>query len=180
MRVLLLCLALLAAPAGAVELTLALVTARVGTADVQLRLDSRASFDFDPDTRILRSSGTWIAEHSLPNRQARFSHMVEDLSVDADGRLAVKSYECVEGTFGAPFLAANLCGNYRFGPNGLDDGGVADDVVVAPPRSLAVYRLSSLEWNGDALVLTLSTDGGADADIFGEQGLTLSFHSRRQ
>lgn len=181
------------ARAGAVDLTLDSVTATGPGGEVRLRVDSRATFDFDPATGTLRSAGTWIAEYTLPNRLTRFAHKVEDLRATADGQLTVRSYECVEGAFGAAFLAASLCGNYRFGQNGLDDGGLPDDEVVAPPRSFDRYRVSSLEWDGAELRLVLGAAGPAEAgqteagraepgkaaegtaggDLFPEDGLTL-------
>lgn len=174
-----LCLLLLASGAGAVELTLDTVIATGSGGDVNLRLDSRrASFDFDPATGTLLSAGTWIAEYGLPNGLTRFGHKVEDLRVSPDGQITVRSYECVEGAFGAVFLEASLCGNYRFGPNGLDDGGLVDDVVVAAPRSFDRYRVSNLEWDGHELRLTLSAGSLAEVDPLPVQDLTLVLRAR--
>ena len=88
--------------------------------EFQFSLENRAKFDFDPDENTLSSSGTWVAENRTgPNLLIRYSHKVENFSVNAKGIYSVKSYECVEGTFGA-MLGMNYCGNYRFGPNTLD------------------------------------------------------------
>jgi len=164
-------LVLPAAPARAVELLLENVTATTNSGEVKLRLNSRATFSFDPGAGVLLSSGTWVAEYALPNQLTRIAHKVEDLRATADGQLAMKSYECVEGAFGAAFMNANICGNYRFGPNGIDEGGLADDEVSGPPKTLASYRVGDFDWDGATLVLTLAND--AAGDIFQEAGLKL-------
>ncbi|MDH5256145.1 MAG: hypothetical protein OEW72_09550 [Gammaproteobacteria bacterium] len=166
-------LALLGAPAEAVELALEGVTAGTPAGEVQLRVTSRATFSFDPEAGTLVSAGTWVAEYLLPNQATRFAHQVEDFSASAVGTFAVRSYQCVEGTFAARFLAASLCGNYRFGPNGIDEGGVADDVVLGPPRSLGGYRLSKFDWDGAVLVVDLSADTAGGSELFPESGLRL-------
>ena len=168
-------LALLATPAAAVELRLVSVTAKTGTGESRLRLDSKASAAFDPGAGTLAMAGTWTATYVLPNQLTRFSHKVEGFHASVDGRFSVRSYECVEGTFSAPFLGANTCGNYRFGPNNIDDGGVADDVVVGTPMSLEAYSVSAFDWDGKSLVVTLSAAGLVDAYIFHEDSLTLTF-----
>jgi hypothetical protein len=85
----------------------------------------------------------------------------------------MKSYECVEGTLGGPFLGVSLCGNYRFGPNGVDEGGVGDDVSAGAPRSLVDWQVEGLEWDGNFLAVSLVPPGGTGGDLFPEQGLTL-------
>jgi hypothetical protein len=164
-----------AATAGTVTLKLDRVTQRTARGENPLRVDSRATFAFDPEAGTLQASGTFYAQSVVggPQQLTRFTHQVEDLRVAADGTLTVKSYQCIEGTFGA-MLAANLCGNYRFGPNFRDDGGYGDDVVVGPPRSLAPFRVTGRAWDGQELVLTLSADGLTDGSVFPEDGLTLS------
>jgi hypothetical protein len=159
------------APARAVELVLESVTATTNSGEVKLRLDSRATFSFDPGAGVLLSSGTWIAEYALPNQLTRIAHKVEDMRATVDGQLTMKSSECVEGAFGAAFMNANLCGNYRFGPNGIDEGGLADDEVGGPPKSLASYRISDFDWDGAELVLALAND--AAGGVFLESGLKL-------
>lgn len=159
------------APARAVELVLESVTATTNAGEVKLRVDSRATFSFDPGAGVLLSSGTWVAEYALPNQLTRIAHKVEDMRATAGGQLAMKSSECVEGAFGAAFMNANLCGNYRFGPNGIDEGGLADDEVAGPPKTLAGFRISDFDWDGATLVLALAND--AAGDIFQESGLRL-------
>ena len=171
-------LALGAVPARAVELVLDSVTASTSTGEVKLRLTTRASFDFDPGAAVLVSSGTWIAEYALPNQLTRFAHKVEDLRAGVEGQLSMKSYECVEGAFGAAFMNANICGNYGFGPNGIDEGGLADDQVSGPPKSLAGYRIADAEWNGETLVLSLEEGSDAGTQIFSESGFTLRFRAK--
>jgi hypothetical protein len=135
----------------------------------KLWVTGHATFDFDADKGVLTASGTWLATYGLPGQPHRFAHKVEDMVVTADGEIRMRSYECVEGFFGAQVMARNLCGNYSFGANGTDDGGFADDVVNGPPISLADYRVDSFDWNGDALVVVLA--GGGEK----ENRLTLTF-----
>lgn len=175
-------LALLPAPstAQAVVLLLEKVTATTNSAEVELRLSNRATFSFDPGAGVLLASGTWIAEYALPNRLTRMAHKVEDLRATADGQLSMKSCECVEGAFGAAFMNANTCGNYRFGPNGIDEGGLADDEVLGPPKSLARWGISDFDWDGEVLLLTLapaSTDGN---ELFSESALKLRLVAKPQ
>jgi hypothetical protein len=168
-------LAILPPLAGAqpVELLLERVTATTSTGETDLRLGNRATFSFDPGAGVLRASGTWIAEYTLPNRLTRMAHKVEDMRATADGKLTMKSYECVEGAFGAVFLNANTCGNYRFGPNAIDEGGVADDEVLGPPKSLARWGISDFDWNGKILLLVLAPSGTDGNELFSESALRL-------
>lgn len=166
-------LALHGPPARAAELVLESVTATAGPGDVRLRVSSRANFSFDPGAGVLVSSGAWVAEYALPNQLTRMAHKVEDLRASVDGQLAVKSYECVEGAFGAAFMSASFCGNYRFGPNGIDEGGLGDDEVLGPPRSLARYAISEFDWDGATLVLTLTADNPGAPEVFKEYALRL-------
>jgi len=163
-------LTLLATGASAVEVVLESVTA----GGVNLRVDGRAKFDFDPDTSTLSAAGTWTAEYVVGRGISRLTHRVEDMRASMDGQLSMRSYECVEGTFGAT-LAANSCGNYRFGPNGIDDGGTFDDVVVGPPKSLASFAVTALTWDGESLLLALSAGTDIAEAVFPESVLELRF-----
>jgi hypothetical protein len=157
-----------------VEVNLDSVTATTSTGDVKLRVDGRAKFQFNPATSTLTSTGTWTGEYVFgPDQLTRFSHKVQDMSASMNGRFVMKSYECVEGTFGAIVVASN-CGNYRFGPNGIDEGGGGDDVVVGPPKSLAEFTVTALTWDGKSLLLILSTDDPRQA-VFPEASLELKF-----
>jgi len=100
---------------------------------------------------------------------------VEDMTASVDGGLSMRSYECVEGTFGVMVAAINYCGNYRFGPNGVDDGGMPDDVIVGPPKSLDSFTVTALNWDGDSLLLVLSKGGTGEDAVHSESGLELRF-----
>ncbi len=126
--------------------------------EIRLQVESRVRFELDTIAQTVTSSGSWTAQYVMgPMRLVRHTHRLEDFSASADGWFSVRSYECIDGTMGATMLGANVCGNYRFGPNGLDDGGYGDDVRLGPPKSLDGYRLESFEWNGTMLVITLAT-----------------------
>jgi hypothetical protein len=70
-------------------------------------------------------------------------------------------------------MNASICGNYRFGPNGIDEGGLADDEVFGPPKSLALWGISDFDWDGEVLVLTLAPATVAAGEVFGESALKL-------
>ena len=160
-------------PARAVELVLEGVVAATRTGDVPLRVSSRARFDFDPGAGVLQGAGSFVAEYLLPNQLTRFGHQVENLRATVSGNLDMKSYECVEGAFGARFMNASFCGNYRFGPNGLDDGGLVDDERLGEPRTLANWKAGDFDWDGSTLEIVLTPGLAAPSGLFSETALTL-------
>jgi hypothetical protein len=163
-------------PAQAIELTLDRVFGESSAGQFELVLDVDAVFEFDPDTRSLTSAGTWVGQVDVGALgYFRFAHKFENFGVDSNGVILTRSYECVEGTFGTAILLENICGNYRFGPNHADDGGLVDDESVSRPKSLDDYILSSMTWDGQELVLILSKDTPDQREIFTEYGLTLTF-----
>lgn len=161
--------------ACAIELVLDRVVSEGRGGPVNLRVDSRASFEFDPDTETLTSAGTWIAQNVVgPNQIIRYSHKVEDFRADVETGHSFRSYECVEGTFGT-LLLANVCGNYRYGENMLDDGGLIDDEILGPPKTLTNYELSLLSWDGAELIVVLSKPDTATSEPYPDFNLTLTF-----
>lgn len=168
-------LPLLAVAADAVDLSLDSLVQADGNRQLEFRIESRAAFRFDPDQQVLSAAGVFTAQNVVgPGRLSRFSHKIEDLRAAADGSLAVRSYECVEGTLGA-VVGLSFCGNYRFGPNNLDDGGMADDEVLGVPRSLAGFRVQSLAWDGRTLELALGAGNRDREGMVGQNELTLKF-----
>lgn len=160
---------------NALELTLDRVIVNTNRGEAELNVNSRATFDYDPGSGALMSSGTWVAEDRMgPDRLYRFGHKVEDFAIDADGKHTARSYECVEGTFG-PIMIANICGNYRFGPNMRDDGGLVDDIVVGPPKSLDQLQVSLSAWDGATLTVILSPTDLGRTEVYPELSLTLIF-----
>ncbi|MCK6371451.1 MAG: hypothetical protein L6Q83_09040 [Gammaproteobacteria bacterium] len=140
-----------------VEVVLERVTEFDGRQQLRLVVESRGEFFFDTGTQTLTSAGIWTAQQALgPSRLTRYTHRVEGLTVGADDAFDMRSYECIEGTLGATALNANVCGNYGFGPNFVDDGGYGDDVPRGPPKSLYDYRLEALEWDGERLRVVLA------------------------
>jgi hypothetical protein len=162
-------LCLFCAPAPAVELVLDGVTANQAGREIRMNVGGRATFDFDPVAGVLTSSGSWMATWQAPNQYPRFSHKVEDMRASAAGDLSMRSYECVEGTFGAELLAQNICGRYSFGANLTDDGGAIDDEVKGEPVSLIGWKVAALDWDGKSLRVVLAA-GDASTD-----SLTLRF-----
>lgn len=169
-------LALLATPGHAVEVLLEEVKSVAGApaAEYKLRVDGRAKFDYDPGTDTLTSVGTWNGAYLYgPSQLTRFSHKVEDMGASVDGGLSMRSYECEEGTYGE-FGKASTCGNYQFGANGLDDGGLVDDLVIGPRKSLAEYTVTALTWDGETLLLTIGSNDPSRS-VFPEASFELRF-----
>jgi hypothetical protein len=146
----------LAAPA--VELVLDSVMANQGGREMRLRVGGRATFDLDPEAGVLTAAGTWTATFQPPNQYPRFTHKVEDMRAAADGALSMRSYECVEGTFGAELLGQNVCGRYGFGANMTDDGGAVDDEPKGTPIALADWTVGAFDWDGKSLLVVLVAD----------------------
>lgn len=168
-------LPLLAVAADAVDLALDSLMQADGNRQLQFRIESRATFQFDADAQVLTSSGVFTAQNVVgPGQLSRLIHKIEDLRAAADGSLVVRSYECVEGTLGA-VVGLSFCGNYRFGPNGVDDGGLADDEVLGQPRSLAGFQVRALSWDGQALKLTLGAGNHDGEGAAGQNELILKF-----
>lgn len=163
-------------PAYAVTLTLDAVT---GTSkrgsEIGFAVESRAIFDYDPETEQLTSSGTWIAQNRTgPNLLIRYNHKVENFSASLADGITAKSYECVEGTFGAAIFQ-NYCGNYSFGKNQTDDGGLIDDRRLGPRLSLYLYEPAQIDWNGTTLIVVLVPLSTKPTAGLPELGLTLEF-----
>lgn len=165
----------LTAVVAAVEVTLDEVIAESRRGPVTLRVENRASFDFDPDSGVLTSAGIWVAQNTVgPNELTRYSHKVENFRAALETGHAFRSYECVEGTFGT-MLLASVCGNYRYGPNMTDDGGLIDDIAITTAKSLDDYTLSLLTWDGSTLIVVLSSKDPTRQEIYPEFSLTLTF-----
>lgn len=168
-------LPLLAVAADAVDLSLDSLVQADGSRQLEFRIESRAAFRFDPDQQVLSAAGVFTAQNVVgPGQLSRLSHKFEDLRAAADGSLAVRSYECVEGTLGA-VVGLSFCGNYRFGSNGIDDGGLADDEVLGQPRSLAGFQVKAMRWDGQGLELTLGAGNHDGEGVVGQNELTLRF-----
>ncbi len=117
---------------------------------------STATWDWDPATGVLTSSGKYEAAtfiNSNPSASSILADRVVNLVIDA-GSLATNatSYECVEGTFVAS-VGSHACGNYRFGDNFVNDSSMAYNV------------------GGDSRCVT-RTLGGDDTGIDAARGLT--------
>ena len=159
----------------ALEVDLESVTGKKSRGEIRFSLDNKAIFDFDPDTNTLTSKGTWIALNKTgPNELYRYSHKVENFIVSAENGFSAKSYECVEGTFGAMILR-NYCGNYNFGSNMTDDGGFVDDKSSGLPISLYYFEVSLFEWDSEKLVVILSPKDPDRTEAYPELSLTLTF-----
>ena len=163
-----------AAFAVALSLDEAVGTNKRGAA-ILFALEVRATFDYDVDKEELSSSGTWIAQNRTgPSLLIRYSHKVENFSVSIANGIFMKSYECVEGTFGATILI-NYCNNYRFGKNQTDDGGYVDDLSTGLNLSMYYYEAAKIDWDGSTLTVMLVPKSSIDIAALPELGITLVF-----
>jgi hypothetical protein len=145
----------LSCAAQAVELRLENVAAESARGVSDFSVTSDAEFIFDAQTSTLASSGTWVAQSVVgPSNLIRFAHKFENFGVTADGIIEAKSYECVEGTLGN-IVTRSYCGNYNYGANLQDDGGIVDDQVIGPRREMSDYELGSIDWDDETLIVVL-------------------------
>lgn len=157
---------ILAVSAEPIALRLDAVTESDSRGYTSLRIESRARFLLEAVARTIRSNGAWTAQRTIgPQQLARYTHKFEDFSIEKDGRVRFRSYECVEGTFGAELLAANVCRNYQFGPNGRDEGGYGDDVLGGSPMDFRGYAAESVDWDGEKLVVRIVPDRSGPAPV---------------
>jgi len=150
-------------------------------------------------TSILTSTGSLSSEYHIGSVLAAawiFSDSVTNLGIDTSaGTANAASYECIEGVFGAA-VGANICGNYEFGLNLIDDSTtvwgaapgftspgtdvsqtlVGDDTSLGLPRDISIYDMSLTSWDGTTLVIdnfTFTAKGG-DPEPTGGGSMTFS------
>lgn len=121
---------------------------------------------YDTATGELSSSGiTHLRIASGPIAQSRhFDRLITDLHIVNGSAAGSTAYECVSGGFGS-LVGANMCGNYLWGDNFVDDSSIAysgltfsrtmggDDVIAGSPQSIADYDLAIASWDGSTLRL---------------------------
>ena len=73
-----------------------------------------------------------------------FTAQFTDASIDMATGSIVGTFECIEGDIGV-LIATNICNNYTFGPNGIDEGGGGDDVSTGPASSIADWNMDPTE-----------------------------------
>jgi hypothetical protein len=93
----------------------------------------------DDGANNLSANGAFTAAFDLsplPNNEL-FNHDWSGMTISDTGAVG-GSFTCVEGTFGSA-VAANLCGNYNWGDNFVDEGGAGDDASIGPAQSIADF-----------------------------------------
>jgi hypothetical protein len=119
---------------------------------LELNLSGDATWQYDDVAGVLTGTGTYIATAELIS-QPYFTHTITNLSIVAGGAASATSYSCTEGTAGAALLV-NVCDQYNFGPNNIDNGGGFDDVDLGPSQSLADYDDNfGGSWDGTTLTM---------------------------
>lgn len=121
---------------------------------------------YDTDTGELSSSGvTHLRTSTTPIPQGRhFDRLITDLNIVNGSAAGSTAYECISGGFG-DVVGANMCGNYLYGDNFVDDSSVSysglsytrtmggDDVIAGDVQSIDDYNLLVTSWSGSALTL---------------------------
>ena len=125
----------------------------IGVNDMDIS-GATATYSYDTVTGVLKGSGLHNAVSALSPTSIVFSHNVLNLSISNTAASAT-SFSCVEGNVGVT-ENANVCGNYTFGPNNVDEGasGNGDDLSAGPAQSVMEYDLPVVSWNGTTLILS--------------------------
>ncbi len=128
--------------------------------------EREVSFDIDMETRAVAAQQIILAPFSVGRLgYSRFTLKVDGLRVNSDGEWFYKSIECQEGTLGS-LMNVSFCGNYRFGKNNVDDGGMGDDVRVSAPLSFHDFSVTYNARQDDHWWLTLTADSPDTAALF--------------
>ncbi|WKZ12794.1 MAG: VPLPA-CTERM sorting domain-containing protein [Gammaproteobacteria bacterium] len=121
---------------------------------------------YDTDTGELSSSGvTHLRISTGPGQFSRhFDRLITDLNIVGGSAAGSTAYECISGGFG-DMVSANMCGNYLFGDDGVDDSSISysglgwtrtmggDDVIAGNPQTILDYNLMVASWDGVHLAL---------------------------
>jgi hypothetical protein len=131
-------------------------------------IGSSAIWEFNTVSKIVTGSGLYYAQYQISPLQPGqlFTHSISNLIVGGGGAASAAAYECVEGSFGT-IVGGNLCGNYSFGGNFIDDSSISygpgtafsrtiagDDIIVGPQQSLRNYDGLRTFFTGPKVVLS--------------------------
>jgi hypothetical protein len=129
---------------------------------------STATWSYDTSTGVVSGNGLYIAHsqiNPLPSSQL-FTRTIANLAVGGGNLATAASYSCVDGAFG-PSVGANLCGNYDFGGNFVNESTLVygpgtsysrtmggDDVALGTPQNVSQYDGMTSTWNGTTLLVS--------------------------
>jgi len=95
---------------------------------------STATWSYDTVSGVVTGSGTLDAKFFV-GPSPIFNPVIDDLTAGGGGAAGATSYSCVEGVFGAA-VGANICGNYGFGGNFVDESTVTYGPGTAFSRTI--------------------------------------------
>jgi hypothetical protein len=135
------------------------------SADISL---STATWSYDTLTGVVSGNGLYIAYseiNPLPS-SSLFTRTMSNLVVGGGNLASAASYDCFDGMFGAG-VGANLCGNYNYGGNFVDDSTLVygpgtsfsrtiggDDASVGTPQNISQYDGMTSDWDGTTLIVS--------------------------
>jgi len=145
---------------------------------------STATWQYDDLSGLLtQTGGTFDVRFTITPVTTLFRHSITGLLVGAGAPAAADSYVCTEGNFGLG-VGASLCGNYRFGANGIDESTVTwgpgtayartlggDDMGIPPqpfppPQNISAYDgFAEQSLSGTALVIGNRTCVTVDGEV---------------
>jgi len=132
-----------AATVNAAMVTLKLTNVRsfsdqgAGFTDAILDADG-GDWTYDDVAQTVSASSQYTARYMLNPNTRLFTHEITGYVLDVTGASAVANattYVCDEGTFGG-LVGANLCGNYTWGPNFINESEVSWGPGTATSKSL--------------------------------------------
>jgi hypothetical protein len=136
---------------------------------------STATFHYDDGTNLVTQTGG-IFEQRLsivPNVSTLFRHTITGLVMGNGGPASGTSYVCTNGNFGQTISFANLCGNYNFGANFVEESTVTYGPGTAFGRVIGGDDMIAITNNGGTQQSIAQLDGMNSAGLVGAS-LTLS------
>jgi len=135
---------------------------------------STATFTYDDVTTVLtQTGGTYNVRFTTAPTNTIMRHLITGAIVGNGAAAAASTFVCQEGNFGGN-VGANICGNYGFGGNFLDNStatwgpGTAfartlggDDINYGPQQNLSAYNgMANASWLGTVLTISNKNQAG--------------------
>jgi len=133
-----------------------------GTSAVDIS-SSTATFSYDDTTNLVtQTGGVYNGRLSIvPNVSTLFRHTITGLVMGNGGAASATSYLCINGNFGQTISFANLCGNYTFGGNFIEESTISYGPGTAYARTIG----------GDDMI-AVNNMGGIQQNISQLDGMT--------
>lgn len=97
---------------------------------------STATWAYDDATDTLgQAGGVFDVRFTITPTTTLFRHSITGLTIGSGAAAIASTFVCTEGNFGAG-VGASICGNYRFGVNGINESNVTWGPGVAFSRTL--------------------------------------------